>query len=102
MTEEEHNDTDQRAAFRPAVLSLDTSIDAERLQIRLWRRMSPLEKARATSEISCSAHELSLAGIRRRHPEASDHDCKLRLALITLGRELAMQVYPEIATLTGG
>ena len=29
------------------MLSLDTSPEMERLQIDLWRRMSPLEKARA-------------------------------------------------------
>jgi len=101
MTKEGHADRNPRAVPRHAVLSLETSIDAERLQVRLWRRMSPLEKARAASEISSAALELSLPGIRRRHPGASDHECRLRLALITLGRERALQVYPEIANLPG-
>jgi len=82
------------------VLSSDTSPDVERLQVELWRRMSPLEKARAVSEISRTVLDLSLVGIRRRHPGASDHECMLRLAVLTLGRELADRVYPEAADLS--
>ena len=77
------------------------SNDAERLQVELWRRMSPLDKARAVSQISRTVLALSLSGIRKRHPEASDSECMLRRAVLTLGRELACQVYPEAADLSG-
>ncbi len=46
-----------------------------------------------------SADTLALAGIRLRHPGASDHEQFLRLACMKLGRELATQVYPEIEQL---
>jgi hypothetical protein len=83
------------------VLAADTCREAERVQIDLWRRMSPLEKARAVSEISRAVQELSLAGIRLRHPEASERECMLRLAVLKLGRTLAVQAYPEAASLFG-
>ena len=85
---------------RPSASPMDTSQDALAIQIRLWRRMSPLEKLRIVSEMSRSAQELSLAGIRHRHPDASDRECLLRLAIIKLGRPLALRVYPEAASLT--
>ena len=33
--------------------------------------------------------QLSLAGIRQRFPEATDSECRIRLARLTLGPELA-------------
>lgn len=84
-----------------AVLAADTSREAERVQVELWRRMSPLEKARIVSEISRTAQELSLLGIRRRHPHASERECLLRLAVMKLGRDLARAVYPEVTVLLG-
>ena len=83
------------------MLTSDTSREAERIQIELWRRMSPADKARAVSEISRAAQELSLAGIRQRHPGASERDCMLHLAVLKLGRTLAVRVYPEAAALLG-
>jgi hypothetical protein len=80
-------------------LASDRSPAAEAVQLALWRRMSPLEKARVTSELTRSAYLLSLAGVRRRHPSASERECFLRLALVTLGRALACRVYPEAASL---
>ena len=79
----------------------DTSREAERAQLESWRRMAPREKTRAVSEISRAVQELSLAGIRLRHPAASDQECMLRLAILKLGRRLACEVYPEAARLPG-
>ena len=62
--------------------------------------MSPLEKAKAVSAASRAVQALSLVGIRQRHPEASERECSLRLALMTLGRALASEVYPEISSLS--
>jgi len=62
--------------------------------------MSPLDKARVVSDLSRTVRELSLAGIRQRHPSASERECQLRFAVLTLGRELACRVYPEAAALS--
>lgn len=82
-----------------AVLSSDTSLEAERLQVESWRRMSPLEKVRQLTEISRAVQQLSVAGIRLRHPGASDRECALRLAVLKLGHTLAGLAYPEAADL---
>ena len=86
---------------RTALLASDTSLEAEREQVELWRRMSPLEKVRAVTEIARAVQQLSLAGIRLRHPGASDRECFLRLSVLKLGRQLACRVYPEAAHLSG-
>jgi hypothetical protein len=87
----------RRIAWRAS----DTSREAGRVQVEMWRRMSPLEKARAVTEISRAVQELSLAGIRVRHPAASEQECLLRLAILKLGRQLARHVYPEATRLSG-
>lgn len=84
-----------------AVLASDTSIEAERAQVELWRRMSPVQKLQAATEATRAVLQLSLAGIRLRHPDATDEECMLRLAVLKLGRELASQVFPKAADLRG-
>ena len=80
-------------------MSADTSREAEAIQIELWRRMSSLDKARAITNASRAAQQLSLVGIRLRHPDASERECQLRLAALKLGPSLALRVYPEAAAL---
>ncbi len=82
-----------------AVLASDTSLEAERTQVELWRCMSPIEKLHAVSESTRAVLQLSLAGIRLRHPEAADEECEIRLAILKLGRELACRAFPEAARL---
>lgn len=79
------------------LLSRDTSAEAERVQIALWRAMSPLEKARAVSAASRAVQQLSLAGIRHRHPRATDDECWLFLATYKLGAPLARRAYRNCA-----
>ena len=58
-------------AMSKAVLALDTTAEAEGIQVEIWRSMSPLEKVQLTSAVTCSARKLALAGLRSRHPDAS-------------------------------
>jgi hypothetical protein len=37
-----------------------------------------------------------MAGIRLRHPDASPREQFLRLALVTLGHDLARRAYPDL------
>jgi hypothetical protein len=80
-------------------LSADTSPDIERRQIEGWRRMSPAEKAALVSHLTKAANTMAQAGVRHRYPAASDREVFLRLAIITLGRDLAVRVHPEIDAL---
>jgi hypothetical protein len=90
------------SASNAAVLTPDTTRAVERIQVDLWRRMSSIDKARAVGGISRAVQELSLLGIRQRHPGASERECSLRLAVLKLGRELAFRAYPEARALLGG
>ena len=80
-------------------LNLDTSPEIERKQIDGWRRMSSQEKAALVTGLTRAAFAMTLAGIRHRHPGASAREQQLRLAIITLGPDLARKAFPEIETL---
>ena len=81
------------------MLSADTTADIEGRQVDAWRRLSPVERLRLVSDTTRAVRELALAGIRRRHPQASERECFLRLAAILLGVETTRQVYPDAAQL---
>jgi hypothetical protein len=73
--------------------SSDTSIVAERVQFDCYRAMSPEEKLEIILGMCEAGRELSLTGLRMRHPEASDAELELREACLRLGPELARKVY---------
>ena len=84
------------------VLSSDTSPAAEAVLVRRWREMSATEKAALIVDLTASVNDLALAGIRHRYPDASPRERFLRLAVLRLGRPLALRAYPEIARLPDG
>lgn len=88
-------------AGRSAILSQDTTAEVERTQIDAWRRMSPLEKVELLAQATRDALTLALAGIRQRHPTASDRECFLRLAELQLGATLVRTVYPDASQVLG-
>lgn len=84
------------AGARRAILSDDTAPEVERQQIEIWRRMHPGDKARLMAAASRSVRTLALAGLRSRHPAASEREIIARFAAMTLGRPLAVKAYPEL------
>jgi hypothetical protein len=80
-------------------LADDTPLDIEARQIEGWRRMSAAQKAELIASLSRGVREMALAGIRDRYPGASAREQFLRLAMLTLGADLARQAYPEIERL---
>jgi hypothetical protein len=93
--------TESNTANRLAILSRDTSADVEHLQIEAWRRMSPLEKTGIMSRATRDTVTLALAGIRQRHPGASERECFIRLAAFQLGPTLVRQVYSDASQILG-
>jgi hypothetical protein len=77
----------------------DTNADVKRRQIEDWRSMTSLEKAALISGLSRAVFDLAMAGVRQRYPQASPREHAIRLAVLTLGRDLAKQAYPEIEQL---
>lgn len=74
-------------------LSIDTTPDAEAVQIEIYRRMSARRKLELVEEENRTARELALAGLRQRHPDAGPEELFRRLMDLLLGEELAAQVY---------
>lgn len=86
-------------AAEPAPPADDTSSEAERHQIALWRQMTPAQKLALVSSASRSVQAMAIAGVRLRYPQADEREIFLRLAVLRLGRQLALEVYPEIENL---
>jgi hypothetical protein len=80
-------------------LALDTPADVERLQVERWRDMSMPDKADLISGLTQAAHDLALAGVRQRYPDATPREHFLRLAVLLLGPDLARKAYPDAAGL---
>lgn len=80
-------------------IAADTPPEIESLQQGLWRRMTPEAKGRIVTGLCQGVRDAALAGIRRRHPEADPREQFLRLALLYLGPELAVEAFPDAAAL---
>ena len=63
--------------------------------------MSSEQKAAIVSGLTRAAFDLALAGVRHRHPGASSRELRLRLAIATLGIDLARKAFPDAAALDG-
>lgn len=73
---------------RPA----DTTEDARSVHLEILRRMSGPERVAMAFELSDTARALTEAGIRLRHPEATEAQVHDELLTVLLGRELAERV----------
>jgi hypothetical protein len=74
-------------------MTLDTSPDIATRQVELYRLMSPAQKARRVSDLTSGACHLAVAGLRQRHPSASEPELLLRLAVLRLGAETVARAY---------
>jgi hypothetical protein len=80
-------------------LAPDTCLEVEERQLRDWRQMSASHKADLIDALSRAARDLAVAGVRHRFPDATAREQFLRLAILTLGTDLARRAYPEIEQL---
>jgi len=71
----------------------DSAADAIAVQSDLYRQMTSDEKAHCLRNLCMSANTLALAGLRRRHPGATERELLLRLAVLRLGEEHVFQAY---------
>lgn len=83
--------------YRTQSNDIDPAI--ERLIVDRWRSMSAAEKVQQVRELTNTARRFSLAGIRRRHPGASERELRLQLASFWLDRDTMVRLFdwdPEI------
>jgi hypothetical protein len=73
--------------------SPDTSPEAEKALMELLRRTPAWRRLQLADRMSATVRELCLAGLRARHPNASEAELHRRFADLHLGPELAAKAY---------
>lgn len=73
----------------------DTSADAEAVLTALLRNAPAWRKFKMVGDLNATVRQFAVAGIRQRHPDASEKVVMRHLADILLGDELAATVYGE-------
>jgi hypothetical protein len=75
--------------------ALDTTPDVAALQLAAYRRMTPSQRAALAFELSETSRELSLGGIRTRHPDYDERQARLALFRMLFGDELYRKVWRD-------
>jgi hypothetical protein len=70
----------------------DTAPAAEQAQIELMRRMSPAQRVAIARSLGARAISLMRRAIRRRYPDATEEEVKLKFIELQYGTELAERV----------
>ncbi len=73
----------------------DTHPDAHAVQLALYRRMSGERRVALMFEMSEDAREITLAGLRRQHPDWSEGELTRAERVRRLGPDLTAAAWPE-------
>jgi hypothetical protein len=74
----------------------DTSPQRRDRYLELLRALTPAQRLARAADLSDSVRELAEAGIRQRHPGASDEEVRVRLVVRLYGREFAARHYAAV------
>lgn len=74
----------------------DTSRAASERYHELLRSRAPHDRLAQAMALTRSVRELAVAGIRQRHPEATEAEVKVRLAVRLYGREVAARLFSNV------
>jgi len=74
---------------------VDTTYQAEEIQIEIFRRMEPEKRVQLAIDLAQTSRKLLEVGVRMRHPEYTEHQIKLAVIRLRLGEELFLSVYPQ-------
>jgi hypothetical protein len=74
-------------------MNLDTTPEIEAVLFKMWRETPAWRKLQMLESLNKSARQLSLIGLKQRHPNASVEELQRRLADMTLGSVLATRAY---------
>jgi len=77
-----------------SVRARDTTPEAHEVQLALFRRMTPAQRAERTATMSELARDLALEGIRRRHPDYDDEKARHALFRLLVGDDLFRRAWP--------
>ena len=71
----------------------DTSPEAEAILIEGYRKMTPAQRAARMIGLMRTVELLAMAGVRANHPNADEHELKMRLGSRWLDAETMRTVY---------
>jgi hypothetical protein len=74
---------------------LDTTAEAYRAQIEVYRRMGGPGRAAVMFRLNALAREAAMAGIQARHPDYDDERRRLAYARLVLGDDVTRKVWPQ-------
>ena len=74
---------------------LDTSSDAEKVQIEIFRRMDPEKRLRSAALLSQTCRTLLAEGVRKRHPNYDEEQVRLAVIRCLLPQDLFLRAYPN-------
>jgi len=74
---------------------LDTTPEADQLQLEIFRRMGPEKRLQAGIALSQLCRKLLLEGVRMRHPEYNERQIELAVIRLILPGNLFLAAYPE-------
>lgn len=70
----------------------DTCADAEAVQLQLLRKMTPQQRLQKACNLSAQLRNMAFDAIRRRHPDFSEDEVRLKFIEVTYGKQLADDV----------
>jgi hypothetical protein len=73
----------------------DTSPEAEKVQIEIFRRMDPPKRLESAALLSENCRTLLAVGIRKRHPDYSEEQVRLAVIRCLLPNDLFLRAYPN-------
>jgi hypothetical protein len=76
-------------------MSIDTSNDAEKVQIEILRQMSPSERLELALDLAATSRELLAQGVRQRHPEYTEGEVRLAVIRLLIPESLFINAYPQ-------
>lgn len=77
-------------------IASDTTEEAARVQLAVFRRMTPEKRLELAFEMTNELRHRLAEGVRHRHPEYSEEQVRLAVIHLTLGDDLFRKVYPGV------
>ena len=79
--------------FDGTVVFSDTHPEIERRMLERMRRLTPAQKVEAISNMGRFMKGAAFAQARRQHPDASEHECWMRVISRSIPADLMLKAY---------
>ena len=72
------------------------AVNADAIQLEVFRRLGPEGRVQAAAEMSDESREIAAEGVRRRHPDYEGEKVLLAVLRVCLGEALFLKAFPGI------